>query len=187
MCEIDEVGKWAVVQRSLACKFEPFHLGKSKAVITWLQMQFLNWCRSRLMSENVGCVCVCNIPLYFFVFAVYLLVSYMCAKIRVWSCLVTDNFGLFTEIAVCKFLCGWRLCGLTPFYFVLCFYTFFCSFVYSGLCPRSCLGSCAIEMSIIVICSIPHKSIYLSTDWQLEGSLFYIARLATSINCLVIF
>ena len=26
----------------------------------------------------------------------------MCAQIRVWSCLVTDNFGLFTEIAVCK-------------------------------------------------------------------------------------
>ena len=43
---------------------------------------------------------------WLFVFAVYLLVSYMCAKIRVWSCLVTDNFGLFTEIAVCKFLHG---------------------------------------------------------------------------------
>ena len=46
------------------------------------------------------CVYICNIPLYIFVFAVYLLVSYMCAQIRVWSCLVTDNFGLFTEIAV---------------------------------------------------------------------------------------
>ena len=53
-------------------------------------------------------MCVCNIQLYFFVFAVYLLVSYMCAKIRVWSCLVTGNFGLFTEIPVCKFLRGWR-------------------------------------------------------------------------------
>ena len=52
------------------------------------------------------CVCVCNIPLHIFVFAVYLLVLYMSAKIRVWSCLVTDNFGLFTEIAVCKFLYG---------------------------------------------------------------------------------
>ena len=30
----------------------------------------------------------------------------MCAQIRVWSCLVTNNFGLFTGIAVCKFLCG---------------------------------------------------------------------------------
>ena len=30
--------------------------------------------------------------------SVYLLVSYMYAQIRVWSCLVTDNFGLFTEI-----------------------------------------------------------------------------------------
>ena len=48
------------------------------------------------------------LPLYIFVFAVYLLVSYMCAKIRVWSCLVTGNFGLFTEIPVCKFLRDWR-------------------------------------------------------------------------------
>ena len=72
-----------------------------------------------------------NVPLYFFVFVVYLLVSYMCAKIRVWSCLVTDNFGLFTEIAVCKFLRGWRWYGLKPFYFVhcMCLYIFLQLFV----------------------------------------------------------
>ena len=81
------------------------------------------------------CVCVvCNIPLYifaFFAFAVYLLVSYMCAQIRVWSCLVTDDFGLFTEIAVCKFVRGWRLYGLKPFYFVhrMCLYIFLQLFV----------------------------------------------------------
>ena len=77
------------------------------------------------------CVCVCNIPLYIFVFAVYLLVSYKCAQIRVWSCLVTDNFGLFTEIAVCKFLRGWRSYGLKPFYFVhcMCLYIFLQLFV----------------------------------------------------------
>ena len=63
------------------------------------------------------CVCACNIPLYIFVFAVYLLVSYKCAQIRVWSCLVIDKFGLFTEIAVCKFLRGWRLYSLNPFLF----------------------------------------------------------------------
>ena len=34
-------------------------------------------------------------PLYVFVFAVYLLVSYMCAKIRVWSCLVTGNWFIY--------------------------------------------------------------------------------------------
>ena len=45
-----------------------------------------------------------------------LLVSYMCAKIRVSSCLVTDNFGLLTEIAVCKFLRGWRSYGPKPFF-----------------------------------------------------------------------
>ena len=76
-------------------------------------------------------VCVCNILLYIFVFAVYLLVSYMCAQIRVWSCLVTDNCGLFTEIAVCKFLHGWRSYGLKPFYFVhcMCLYIFLQLFV----------------------------------------------------------
>ena len=41
----------------------------------------------------------------------------MCAKIRVWSCLVTDNFGLFTEIAVCKLLRGWRSYGPKPVLF----------------------------------------------------------------------
>ena len=48
--------------------------------------------------------------------AVYLLVSYMCAQIRIWSCLDTENFGLFTEIAVCKFLRGWRSYGPKPFF-----------------------------------------------------------------------
>ena len=28
----------------------------------------------------------------------------MCAQIKVWSCLLTDTFGLFTEITVCKFM-----------------------------------------------------------------------------------
>ena len=90
------------------------------------------------------CVCACNIQLYFFVFVVYLLVSYICAKIRVWSCLVTGNFGLFTEIPVCKFLRGWPAYSPKPFlfYFILilsivCVYTFFCSLLYGALCPRS--------------------------------------------------
>ena len=87
---------------------------------------------------------LCNIPLYIFVFAVDLLVSYMCAKIRVWLCLVTDNFGLFTVIPVCKFLRGWRAYSPKPFFFfflilsIVCDYTFFCSFWYGALCPRSC-------------------------------------------------
>ena len=89
---------------------------------------------------------------HFCIFPVYLLVSYMCAQIRVWSCLVTDNFGLFTKIAVCKFLRGWRSYGLKPFYFVHCMYLYiFCSFLYGAMCHRSCYRSCAIEMSIIII------------------------------------
>ena len=43
------------------------------------------------------------------------------------------------------------------FYFAhcMCLNTFFCSFLYGALCPRSCQGSCATEMSIIIINSIP--------------------------------
>ena len=70
--------------------------------------------------------------LYIFVFAVYNLpVSYICVQIRVWSCLVTDNFGLITEIVVCKFLHGWLSYDLKPFYFVhcMCLYIFLQLFV----------------------------------------------------------
>ena len=76
-------------------------------------------------------MCVCNILLYIFVFAVYLLVLYTCAQIRVWSCLVTDNFGLFTEVAVCKqrglvviWPEGFLLC---PLYVFLHFSASFCT------------------------------------------------------------
>ena len=64
----------------------------------------------------------------------------MCAKIRVCSCLVTDNFGLFTEIAVCKFLRGWRSYGLKPFYFVhcMCLYIFLQFF---------CTAHCALDLA----------------------------------------
>ena len=71
-----------------------------------------------------------------------------------FACLVTDKFGLFTEIVVCTFLRGWWLYGLKPFFFILsivCVYAFFCSFLYGALCPRSCSGSCDMEMSISII------------------------------------
>ena len=58
-------------------------------------------------------------PLYIFVFAVYnLLVLFMSAQIRVWTCLVTDNFGLFAEITVCKFSRG--LAVVWPKTFLFC-------------------------------------------------------------------
>ena len=75
------------------------------------------------------------------VFAVYLLVSYMCAQIRVWSCLVTDNFGLFTEIAVCKFLCG--LAVVWP-------KTFFIScplYVFRHFSAAFCTAHCALDLA----------------------------------------
>ena len=86
------------------------------------------------------CVCVCNIPLYIFVFVVYLLVSYMCAKIRVWSCLVTDNFGLFTEILpyVNSCVVGGRMARNLFILSIYVFIHFSAVFLYGALCPRSC-------------------------------------------------
>ena len=87
------------------------------------------------------CVCVCNILLYIFVFAVYLFVSYMCTKIRVWSCLLTDKFGLFTEIAVCKFLRGWRSCGPKAFFL-------FCPlYVFTDFPAAFCTAHCALDLA----------------------------------------
>ena len=86
-------------------------------------------------------VCVCNIPLYIFVFAVYLLVSYMCAKIRVWSCLVTGNFGLFTEIPACKFfMVGGRIAR--NFYFL---YLVHCMCMHFS--AAFCTAHCALDLA----------------------------------------
>ena len=85
-------------------------------------------------------MCAHNIPLYIFVFAVYLLVSYMCAQIRVWSCLVIDNFGLVTETAVCKFLRGWRSYGPKPF--------LFCPlYVFIHFSAAFCTAHCALDLA----------------------------------------
>ena len=59
----------------------------------------------------VVCVCVCAISRCTFLYLQYIYLY------RVWSCLVTNNFGLFTEIALCKFLRGWRSYGPKPFLF----------------------------------------------------------------------
>jgi len=89
------------------------------------------------------CMCVCAISRCTFLYLQYIYLYHTCcAKIRVWSCLVTGNFGLFTEIAVCKFLRGWRAYSPKPFLIlsIVCVYTFFCSFLYGVLCPRVLLG-----------------------------------------------
>ena len=79
-------------------------------------------------------------PLYIFAFAVYPLVSHMCAKIRVWSCLVNDNFGLFTETAVCKCLSSWRSCGRKPF--------LFCPLsVFIHFSAAFCTAHCALDLA----------------------------------------
>ena len=76
------------------------------------------------------------------IISVYLFVLYMCAQIRVCLCLVTDNFGLFTEIAVCKFLRGWRSYGLKPF-------SFFFSplYVFIHFSAAFCTAHCALDLA----------------------------------------
>ena len=61
-------------------------------------------------------------------------------KIRVWLCFVTDNFGLFTEIAVCKFLRGWRLYGLKPFLFGPLY-------VFINFSAAFCTTHCALDLA----------------------------------------
>ena len=66
------------------------------------------------------CVCVCVCVCVICHCTVYnLFVLFMSAQIRVWSCLVTDNFGLFAEITVCKFSCS--LAVVWPKTFLFCY------------------------------------------------------------------
>ena len=91
-----------------------------------------------------------------FVFAVYLLVLHniiLCAQIRVRSCLVTDNFGMFTEIAVCKLLRGLAVVRPGTLYIYLSIvsvYTFSASF-YTAHCALDLARDHApYKMSIII-------------------------------------
>ena len=78
------------------------------------------------------CVCVCAISRCTFLYLQYIYLYHTC--VLVWSCLVTDNFGLFTEIAVCKLLRGWRSYGANPFYFVHCM----CLYISAAFCTAHC-------------------------------------------------
>ena len=90
------------------------------------------------------CVCVQYPDVHFCICSLFTCIIHVCSNqsLVVFASLVTDKFGLFTEIVVCTFLHSWRLHGLKPFLFcpltIVCVYTFFCSFLYSTLCPRSC-------------------------------------------------
>ena len=56
------------------------------------------------------------------------------------KCLVTDNFGLFTEITVCKFLRGWRSYGPKPF--------LFCPlYVFIHFSAAFCTAYCALDLA----------------------------------------
>ena len=77
-----------------------------------------------------ACACVRACVRYSAVhFCVYLLVLCIRAQIRIWSCLITDNFGLFTEIAVSKFLYGLAVVRQETFLFCPLFIHFSASFL----------------------------------------------------------
>ena len=55
---------------------------------------------------------------------------------------VTDNFGLFTKISVCKLLHGWQSYGLELllFFSIVCVYTFFLHLFVRRIVPKILLG-----------------------------------------------
>ena len=69
----------------------------------------------------------------------------MCAKIRVWSCLVTGNFGLFTEIPVCKFLRGLRAYSPKPLFYIFLYIVHcMCLYIFSA---AFCTAHCALDLA----------------------------------------
>ena len=65
---------------------------------------------------------------------------YICAQVRVWSCLVIDNFSLFTEIAVCQFLRGFAV--VWPETFLFC-----PLYVFIHFSPSFCMAHCALDLA----------------------------------------
>jgi len=67
-----------------------------------------------------------------------------------YMAMVTDNFGLFTEIAACKFLRGWQSYGLKPLFIFFCspFFSFLsvvCIFIYFS--AAFCMAHCALDLA----------------------------------------
>ena len=79
-------------------------------------------------------------PAVYFCVAASVSICIMCAQIRVWSCLVTDNFGLFTEIAVCKLLRG--LAVIWPETFLFC-----PLYVFIYFSASFCTPNCAVDLA----------------------------------------
>ena len=127
------VSLWAKLVTCFLCVYvflTGMKLCKSGAVYTrvgvgWLQEIVPLWMtlwRSQCKIKNytfcmIVCVCVCvwNIPLYVFVFAIYLLVSYMCSNQRLVMLGYWQLWFIYCLSAVCEFLRGWRSYGLKPF------------------------------------------------------------------------
>ena len=84
------------------------------------------------------CVCVQYPAVRFCVCSISTCIIYVCAQIRVWSCLVTDNFGLFTEIALCQLLHD--LAVVWPETFLFCLSYVFVHFTASFCTAHSALN-----------------------------------------------
>ena len=88
-----------------------------------------------------ACVCVCVCVQYpvvhFCIGSIPTCIIHVCSDQN----LVTDNFGLFTETVVCKFLRGLAVMRPETFLFYpLYVFIHFCFFLYGGsiLCPTLC-------------------------------------------------
>ena len=86
-------------------------------------------------------VCVQYPAVRFCVCSISTCIIYVCAQIRVWSCLVTDNFGLFTEIAVSQFL-RHDLAVVWPETFLFCL-----SYVFVHFTAAFCTAHCALDLA----------------------------------------
>ena len=89
------------------------------------------------------CVCVCNILLYIFVFAVYLLVSYMCAKSefgRVW--LLTTLVYLLKFLYINSCVVGGRIARNLYFNFISC-----PLYVFIHFSAAFCRAHCALDLA----------------------------------------
>ena len=95
-----------------------------------------------------ACVCVCNIPLYFFVFAVYLLVSYMCAKSEfghVW--LLATLVYLLKFLYVNSCVVGGRIGRNLVFFFFFFFYKSCPLYVFIHFSAAFCTAHCALDLA----------------------------------------
>ena len=87
------------------------------------------------------CVCVCAISCCTFLYLQYIYLYHTCVLKSEFGHVWLLTTGFFTEIAVCKFLRGWRSYGLKLFYFVHCM----CLYIKKN--AAFCTAHCALDLA----------------------------------------